>query len=278
MFRTIQATTAVAVAALLLVGVPGLGQAQLVVYDDFHGRQIDPSKWQGSEGGASAAAPNTETTRRIVGNRLELSLTSWGRTDSDFGNAGVVSTRLAVTNPVSVTTLEAAVLVKSTTVNGCAANTTPTRARAQVVGGFFNDGTSPGAGNRIGDIVAGTQKVRDSITGDGIEAFVNRCTNATCSSFVTLAFHVFTTGWLKGVADTLRVEWDPANNQFLFAVNPGTPREEAIALAYGVAPPPDAAPVVNFKQLSVANSVASCTAGQQSASMEAQFDDVMVNP
>lgn len=276
MFRTIPATAVVAVAALLLVGVPRLGQAQLVVYDDFKGKQIDPSKWQGSEGGTAPGASHTDTARRIHGNQLELSLTSWGKTDSDVGNAGTVSQRLGVTDPASVTTLQAEVVVKRATVNGCAANSTATRARAQLVGGFFSDGTSPSAGNRIGDILAGIQKVRDSIAGDVIEAFVQRCINSTCGTLTTLNFYTFATSWVMEHADTLRLAWDPGTDQFHFAVNPGTPLEESVSLPYTVSDTNP--PVVNFKILAIGNSEASCTEGRTSASMEARFDNVMVNP
>lgn len=72
------------------------------------------------------------------------------------------------------------------------------------------------------------------------------------------------------------MQWDPANNQFLYAVNPGTRRGETVALGYNFAT--IFPPVVGFKQLSVTNSVASCTAGRKSASMKASFDNVMVNP
>jgi len=265
-----------AVAALLLLGVPGQSQAQLVLYENFNVKRIDPSKWQGGEFEVSGA-PNTETARRIEDGKLELSLTSYGSTGSDSGTAGITSTRLGVTNPAAVTTLQAAVTVMSATVNGCAANMmTATRARANLFGSFFNDGTSPGAGNLTGDIRAVLHKVRDSILGDRIEAFLNRCTDLACSSSTQLGFQVFTTVWEKEEADTLRVQWDPDNKRFLYSVNPGTGGEETIALGYAVS---DALPPVSaFKQLSVGSSVANCTTGRPSATIKARFDNVRVNP
>lgn len=275
MFNTIRGAVPVAVAAFLLLGVPGQSQAQLVLYDNFNGKRIDPSKWQGGEF-VIPGAPHAETARRIEDGKLELSLTSYGTTLSDSGTAGITNTRLQVTSPAAVTTLQAAVTVMSATVNGCAANMmTATRARANLFGSFFNDGTSPGPGNLTGDIRATLHKVRDSILGDRIEAFLNRCTNAACSSTAQLGFHVFTTVWEKEEADTLRVQWDSPNNQFLYTVNPGLQGEETVALGYAV---PDALlPVFAFKQLSVANSVASCTTGRPSATIKARFDNVRVN-
>jgi hypothetical protein len=111
--------------------------------------------------------------------------------------------------------------------------------------------------------------------GDRIEAFVNRCTNAACSSSAQLGFHVFATVWEKGEADTLRMQWDPTSSQFVYTVNPGTPGEKTVALGYAVA---DAfPPVVAFKQLSLGISVASCTTGRPSATIKARFDNVRVN-
>jgi hypothetical protein len=277
MMRKPLIVTALLIVSLMLLGFAGVSQAQLVLYDDFNVKPINPAKWSGSAGSAGPAAPNTESARKLAAKQLYIALTLWGRTDSNTGNAGVQSNRLDVTNPVPVTAIQADVTVKSVKVVGCAANPTATRARAQIVGGFFNDGTSPGAGDRTGDIIAGTQSVRDTLFGDRIEAFINRCTNATCTTFTGLAFQVFTATWTQGVADTLRLEWDPANDRFIHTVNPGGVNE-IITLTYTV---PDAnAPVANFKQVAAGNSAASCLgpAPRTSATMKALFDNVMLNP
>jgi hypothetical protein len=265
------------VTPLLLLGLAGVSQAQLVLYDDFNVKPINPAKWSGSEGTAGAAAPSTETARKIAKQQLSISLTLWGRTDSNTGNAGNQSTRLAVTNPAPVTTIQADVTVKSATVVGCAANTTSTRARAQVIGGFFNDGTSPGAGDRTGDILAGTQHIRDTILGDQIAAFITRCTNANCSTFTSPFGITFTASWVQGVANTMRVQWDKPNKQFIYTLNPGGSQEQHI-LTYTFSD--TNAPVVDFKQLAVNNSAASCTgpAPRTYATMKALFDNVMLNP
>jgi hypothetical protein len=262
---------------LVLLGLAGVSQAQLVLYDNFNVKPINPAKWSGSEGSAGPAAPNTESARKLAKQQLYIALTTWGRTDSNTGDAGNQSNRLGVTNPVPITTIQADVTVKSVKVVGCTANTTATRSRAQINGGFFNDGTSPGAGDRTGDIIATIQSVRDTHFGDRIEAVISRCTNGACSTVSTLAFQVFNANWTQGVADTLRLQWDPANDRFIYTVNPGGVNE-IITLSYTV---PDANPaVVNFKQPAVLNSVASCMgpAPRASATMKALFDNVMINP
>lgn len=261
---------------LLLPGFVGVGQA-LTLYDDFNVKPINPAKWTGSEGSAGAAAPNTESARKIAGQQLEIDLTLWGRTDSNTGNAGNQSNRLAVTDPVPVTTIQADVTVKSAKVVGCAANTTSTRARATVQGGFFNDGTSPGAGDRTGDIIASFQAHRDTITGDQLAAFITRCTNANCSTFAVPASFTFIASWVQGVANTMSVQWDKPNKQFIYTLNPGGSQEQHI-LTYTFSD--TNAPIVNFKQLAANNSAASCLgpAPRARAVMKALFDNVMLNP
>ena len=262
---------------LVLLGFAGVSQAQLVLYDDFNGKPIDPAKWFGSERSAGAPAPNTEAARKIAGNKLSLSATTWGRTDSNSGNAGNEFNALLVTNPAPITTIQADVTVKEVEVIGCAVNPTSTRARAQIAAAFFNDGGSTGPADRTGDVFATIQKTRDSITGDQMEAVITRCSNAACTATNALGFRGFTTPWTAGDADTLTLQWDQPNHQFVYTVA-HKKANEVITLAY--ANPDFNGPVLNFKQLAANNSVASCLApaSRTSATMEAHFNNVMVNP
>jgi hypothetical protein len=276
MMRKPITTTVLLIVPLLLLGLAGVSQAQLVLYDDFNVKPINPAKWFGSEGQFGPGAPNTETTRKIANGQLKIDLTTWGRTDSDSGIAGISAARLRFSNPTPITTIQADVTVKSVKVVGCAFNNTPTRAFAVINGAYFNDGTSPGPGDVTGDIIGAILKVRDSLAGDRIEAIIWRCTNATCTILATLASGVFVTPWTKGVGDTLRLQWDPANDQFIYTVNPGA-NQEVITLAYTVS---DTDPsLINMRQLADNNSPASCLSGPRtSATMKARFDNVMVNP
>jgi len=261
---------------LLLLGLTGISQAQLVLYDDFTKKPINPAKWSGSEGSGGPLAPDTETTRKLAGKKLEIDLTTWGRTDSNTGNAGLSSSRLAVTDPTPITTFQVDVTVKSAKVLGCAANTTSSRARAQINGGYFNDGTSPGPGDRTGDIVANFQLHRDTISGNQIQANLNRCTNASCSTFTQVTV-IFTATWVQGVASTLNIQWDKPNKRFIFTLNPGGSQEQTILTYTGSDSNPA---VVPFRQLAAQDSAASCLgpAPRTSAVMQALFDNVMVNP
>jgi len=120
----------------------------------------------------------------------------------------------------------------------------------------------------------GIQSHRDTLTGDEIVAFINRCTNAGCTTFTTSSSVVFTASWVQGAANTLRVQWDKPNKQFIFGAN----GSEQHILTYALS---DAnGPVVDFKQVAANNSAASCLgpAPRAYAIMKALFDNMMLNP
>ena len=272
------AVTVLLVTGLLLLGFASVSEAQLVLYDDFNSKPINPAKWSGFESDFGPAAPNTETARKIANGKLNLVLTSYGRTDSDTGTLGNALVSLEINNPTVVTTIQVDVTVKSAKVRGCAFNTTATRAAARVMGDFFSDGTSPGPGDRTGDIIAGTVSQRDSLAGDQIVAFVARCTNASCGSSTTLASQVFAATWTKGVADTIRMQWLPSpTKQFVFTLNPAGPSPETHTLSYAVSD--TTPPVLPHRRLYTLTRPANCMSGPRtSATAKVVFDNVMVNP
>lgn len=107
-------------------------------------------------------------------------------------------------------------------------------------------------------------------------AFTTRCADASCASAPTLTVHTFSKSWSVRGADTLRVSWDPAGNQFLFALNPGTAREETKALPYTQS---DALPpVLAHKSIRASNTGANCTGDRKLAFIDFAVDDVKVNP
>ena len=265
------------VVPLVLLGFAGLSQAQLVLYDDFNVKPINPAKWFGTEGSTGLLSPNTEGRRELAFGELRMDLVMYGRTDSDIGVAGNATNALNHTNPSAVTTIQADVLMSNVELVACAPNTSPTRAQAGINGFFFNDGTSPGAGNRTGDISAGIQKVQDTKLGDQTELFIARCTNSDCSAITTLASTVFTAAWVMRVVDTVRLQWDQPNQQFVYTLNPAGPSPETKTLSYTVTDTNPA--VVSIKALSVSNSAANCLSGPRTSSyIKAYFDNVMVNP
>jgi hypothetical protein len=91
------------------------------------------------------------------------------------------------------------VTVTSALVEGCPANTSATRVRAQLNGVFFNDGSSTGADDRTGDIRAFIEKRGASTGANTIRAQVNRCIDPQCDDQEVLASRTFVTGWTLGV-------------------------------------------------------------------------------
>jgi hypothetical protein len=261
---------------LVLLGLAGVSQAQLVLYDNFNVKPINPAKWFGTEFQFGPANPDTEAVRKLASGKLYITLTEWGRTDSDSGQGGGANYALSVSNPAPITTIQADVTVKSAKVVGCAANTTGTRSSARILGSFFNDGTGPGAPNETGDILASIQSQRDSIAGDQIIAALSRCGNANCTTFTLLSSVVFTASWVQGVANTLNIQWDKPNKQFIYTLNPGGSQEQHI-VGYSVS---DANPPgLNLRQLASRTAAASCMSGPRThATTTALFDNVMVNP
>lgn len=275
----------VLVAGLVLLVVPGPAQAQFVLYDDFNAPGLDPSKWWASDQQAGPLAPSLETVRLNGGGTLWIELASYGDTASNTGIYGPGRQRMRFQGAAAITGIQAEVTVVKNVAEDCAANATSTRARAQLLGFFFNDGTSPAPGDPTGDIGAGIHKVRDSKLGHRIDAFFVRCPDSACIFGTTLGAFTFATSWTEVQVHTLRVQWDPSNNRFLFAVGTCTgPQggqctttvEETAALTYAL---PDAIPAtLSFvKELRVDNTVANCTAGRRGALMQAVFDNAMIN-
>lgn len=252
---------------------PVTAEAQWVLYDTFASGFIDPEKWFGEEFDSGPAAPDTETARGVLLGNLHMKLVSHGNSTSNTGAPGG-RVLLGVTNPGQYIGLQASVAVLSARVEECPANTANAMARAQLLGGFFNDGSSTGPGDRTGDIIAGIQKALDSDLGNVFQAFIARCTNATCTASSLPAAHTFLGTWRLFATDVLRLLWHPANNQFIFTLNPGSPKQESVALGYSF---PDAGPpTASFRTLNLVNSTPNCQGDQLRTVLAVRFDDVRV--
>ena len=265
----------VIVIALAVLASAAVSEAQLVLYDDFSSRIIDPAKWLGTDASGGLANPTTEITRRIELGKLRLRLNQYGLTNSNSGTSGG-QVRLAFANPVPITTIQASLIVLSGEALFCPTNAgVSVRSRAQIVGSFFNDGSSTVAGDRTGDVLGTIQLVADPTLGDIIQAVISRCPDASCSSATTLSAQTFIMGWVPYLPLTLTLTWDAAHDQFVYTLKPVLGRAETITLPYTQA---DALPpVVNFKQLQVNNSATNCNGSRKHAFMDVLFDKVMVN-
>ncbi len=170
---------------------------------------------------------NTETARGLKGGALEMSLTSFGKTDSDSGTAGNGSTQLRLLHPEGLAQRQADVRVMSAQAEVCATNTSSARPRARLFGAFF----SGGAGDETGDVLATIQMVLDSSAGREISLSVFRCVDALCNitdstPFSAGGFVKFATTWKPGQKRTLTLRWDQAGKQFVDTVDAGRKTEE----------------------------------------------------
>jgi hypothetical protein len=173
--------------------------------------------------------------------------------------------------------MQAKVTVQSAVAQACAANSSAAIALAGIFGAFFNDGSSTGPDDQTGDVRVLFELRLQTTQTRTIQASITSCDDPGCDNFTNIAIpHTFTQSWAVGAARTLKLEWDPDNDQFLATLNPGTAGAETASLSYsGVS---DADPPVNDrKELRVQNLPLNCTAARTKASMTARFDNVMLN-
>lgn len=265
------------VAVFLAVSYPTVrGQSDLVLYDDFNGKFIDPDKWVGQDFVVGQLALR-EQIREIKGNALRLASRLYSE---DFRRSA--GSRVRFTNPAVVNTIEAELRVTEVEVAGCPAPDAPSTVRATVQGFFFNDGSGSPATrfqpeNRTGEFSAAIRLFRssDSVDPPGVFQVIAsafRCDNAECSaqtslgneSLGTIASHRKT---------TVRVEWNAANSWFLFQRDADAP--VPIGYSVGTIVPP----MVESKFIDVVNFVPNCGGGfRPLAYLEVFVDNVRVNP
>lgn len=206
---------------------------------------------------------------------MHMAYRAYGNTDS---NSGVLPSALNLffTDPAAVTAIEASVRVHKVEAGGCPSNPAPTQARAQLLGAFFNTGT-PTPGSAVNDVRA-TIFVRHLSTDppDVLEVVsaVVRCTDPLCLPATAEVIDFDVLGSIEREEEArLQVQWDPANDRFLFQ------RDDEPTVVSSYAPRPDtASPGVPVKVLSVVHLVANCTAKPRPGGfMDAFFDDVFVN-
>jgi hypothetical protein len=263
-------------------------QAQtLATYDTFSSPLLNDTKWAGVEQAISISggpAVNLEFTRRVLQGQLQLTLRTAGGTGSDTGITGEGRNGLRINHPVladevpRITALQAKITVAKASAGDCAANpgNTNTRARAQLFGFFFNDGSSSGAGDRTGDILAGVTLERRA-GGDGIFAFMNRCTTASCTTSDNIDVETFTHVWQVGTPELVTVRWVKASKKFVFVLGSGAGAETKEISYDGLGWTDTAKPRLFLKEARVSNAVENCTAGRVEAFMDARFDTVKIN-
>jgi hypothetical protein len=228
----------------------------LSVYEDWSGGFVRSDRWLGGQGFGGQ-----EARREVGGSRLTMRFRHEGSTAT---NTGSIRSNLFLNaaNSTAINQIEATFMVANLSVTNCAANNSPfmTVARpAQLDIARFNDG-SGSSGDRTGDYFAGVQAIRDGSSTDPegvlrVQGFINRCSNADCSSFTNVINQFLASTVSVGQNFTLRLIWDQPNHQFLF----GLDNSSAVSMPYAASDATGA--IVPFVELLVNHWTANCTAG-----------------
>jgi len=268
-------TFAVWALVLLTFALSKAGVAQLVLYDNFNSKQIDPSKWDGGfqdpESRESVreltAAPGQDDDRR-----LHLKETTYSTTTDDNGASGSIF-GLGFPVPTAITEASFSVVVKDVKTVGCASN--PSGAvdiGPEFRGRFFNTESAPTS--QLGDVEGGIGAYRTpSDVGSAIQVAFHyeRCDDDFCSTRTPLGFGVV--GFIQpGTTNRFHIKWDQPNHRFIFQLNNGP----LVVSPYTVAD--TSPPSFDFRAIDIARQVAHCTTTpRSSASIDAYFDNVRVN-
>jgi hypothetical protein len=260
--------------------------AQLVLYDNFSGNVLDPSKWVGSESsGSNSGNQGRDVIRRIAVNGLSqgnhaLALGYVGYCDNlDDSHDCESVLQLHFTDPTTVTTIQATIKPRQVEATSCSSQPgIPTFISARLYGFFFNSGVvAPPANDHTNDVVARIQVGSDSTNPDltnlSVNARVFRCTNSDCSNGTDVAQSPQAMGTIAlNASTTLTMQWDATANQFIFTRDSLTP----VTIPYVLFD--DFPPSLDDKRIDVAVDVPSCTASVPHGTIAAFIDDVFVNP
>jgi hypothetical protein len=259
---------------LLTMALSKASVAQLVLYDNFNSKHIDPTKWIGEPSSSSEGdGDRREVAVELVGTgnrRLHLLETAYAATIDDNG-AGGSGFGLGFANPSKVTAVSFALAVNQNALVGCTNNAA--FGDAAFFGEYFNP--TGGQDGQTGDIVASIGISRfstDSGTSLEVSGSVSQCADSKCNNQTILLFQDF--GPVQfGSTNALSLKWDQPNHQFVFRVNSNPP----VALKYTV--PDGFPPGVADRSFFVFGSVPHCSSTPRPfASIDALFDDVYVNP
>jgi hypothetical protein len=273
-------STRSAVATLCVVvalALPAIGQTQIVPYDNFASRSVDPSKWIGVDCDPTSLR---DTVRRVVPDEesnsssglLHLFDKAYAFTNADSGGTGCPF-GLGFPNPASLTELSFTVVVEKMSAIGCATNSSQSVGSVEFRGRFFNTEISPTS--QLGDIesVIGPSRVSTD-TGDQftVVAFYARCDDSNCGARTTLDFRVL--GSVSpGERSTLRIKWDQPNHRFVYQLN----RQPEVISPYTVSDTSLAVGLV--KNIDITHVVPNCTSTPRPVvTADAYFGNVYTNP
>ena len=259
---------------LLAIAVSKPARAQLVLYDNFNSKHIDPSKW----GGLQFYDPDVrEVVRDLAGEdrnrRLHLSQLAYSATADDNGSSGG-GFGLAFPVPGAIDEVSFEVVVNKAIAVGCGSNPSGQIVTgAEFRGRFFNTESSPTS--QLGDVetvIGANRNATD--TGPALEVlgFYQRCDDDFCGARTTLGFERL--GFVQpGTTNRFHVKWDQPNHRFVFQLNNGPLVSSPYAVSDGSQPFLGRS---NHRSRAV---VPHCTTTPRPvASIDAFFDNIYVNP
>src|SRR6516162_17615 len=247
MFTKIKWVTLASVLMLLTVALSKAGVGQLVLYDNFASKHIDPSKWIAWQ----FFDPDLrEAVRQLVGEeenrRLHLSQRVYSATTDDSGASGG-GFGLAFPDPNAITELSFTLAVNDAVAVGCASNPS-----GQIVTGaefrsrFFNTEVSPTSST--GDVevvIAANRNATDTSPALEVIGFYQRCDDEFCGARTNLDFHRL--GFVQpNTSNTLHLKWEKQNHRLIFQLN----SEPPVLSPYAVSD--TSAPFVPFKTIDLA--------------------------
>jgi hypothetical protein len=253
---------------LILAGNPSQVQAldELVLYDNFKGKSIDPNKWEPT---GSAERDSFDLVREVRGNYLRMLNRIYA------GKSTSVRVKFPV--PEDVTAIMIKGKVKDLELIECAGNDRIRALRAS--GTFFNTNPSGNSGpfNATDDVLAAIYVERrgDSLDPPGVLrviALVVECGDANCDGGNLLYFQPLGE-YRVGAQIRLLIQWDDVLDQFIFQRD-----NEELIYSYSGIVSNQGPPGWPQKRLGISPRVGNCTADPQPvAFVETRIYEVFVN-
>jgi len=189
MFTRLKSVRLASVFLILTLALSKTGVTQLVPYDDFASKNIDPLKWIGWQ----FFDPDVrEAVRQPLeeGGNLRLSLTAYSATTDDFGGSGG-GFGLGFPDPNAILETSFTGVVNRAEAVGCASNPSLIVTAVEFRGNFFNTESLPTS--QIGDVQAeiGITRAPTDVGGAlTVAGFYSRCDDQFCGSQTTFDYRV----------------------------------------------------------------------------------------
>jgi hypothetical protein len=245
---------------LILAGSPSQAQAleELVLYDNFTGKSIDPNKWEPT---GRAERDSLDLVREVRWNKLHMLNRIYAGKNT--------SVRVRFADPTAVTAIMIEGRVKDLELIECAGND---RIRALRISGFFFNTGITGEGS-VGDVLGSIHVERrgDSFDPPGVLrvlAFVFLCEDSECNSGPTLKFEDMGE-YHVGKKIRLLIQWDEVTQTFIFQRD----SEPEVTYSYaGVVYPAS----IKDMRLGISSRVSFCTVDPENPRPEA-FVETLIN-